>query len=267
MKIFFSLILIFASYAFFGQNTLFFTDFNSGIPANVNTINADQFIPNSSLIEFSSNEAWISTIDPDSNANSIAASTSYFTAPDTANRWLILPQLTLGSFGNYLNWKSKSHDPSFPDDYLVLVSTSGNSISDFTDTIGNIEQENFEWTTREVNLSNLGYDDSTIYIAFVLRTYDGFKLYLDDILVESDNDVGLPYIDNSNVKIYPNPCKNIIKIDSQMNLQNISIHNALGELILETNQDSIDISNLSNGPYILRLKINNHIVNKHIIKY
>ena len=118
----------------------------------------------------------------------MASATSYFSPIDTAYRWLITPALNLGAFGNKISWSAKSHDPSYPDDYLVLVSHTDAEPSSFTDTIGNIEEENFEWTNRSVDLSQNGYDDSTIYIAFVLRTFDGFMLYLDDFLVEKDID-------------------------------------------------------------------------------
>ena len=94
------------------------------------------------ISEFTS--AWITTIDPIDSTDTIAASTSYFSPAGTASRWLITPQLSLGAFGNYINWNARSHDPSFPDDYLVLVSTTDSQITSFTDTIGNINEEDLD---------------------------------------------------------------------------------------------------------------------------
>ena len=164
------------------QNILLSTDFQQGIPSAYSIVNSDNFTPDASMTDFLGQNAWIVLPDPENPSDTVAAATSFFETADSADRWLITPPLALASFGNFLSWNAKSHDPSFPDDYLVLVSTTDNQLASFTDTIGNIEQENFEWTNREVNLSTSGYNDSTIYVAFVLRTFDGFKLCIESLL-------------------------------------------------------------------------------------
>ena len=178
--------------SFWAQTTVFETGFDNGIPSSMSLVNNDLNTPNDAVSEYTA--AWICVSDPENESDSVAASTSWFNPIDTADRWLITPALALGSYGNDIKWNAKSQDASFPDDYYVLVSTSGTDLSNFTDTIGYIQQENFEWVERSVNLSELGYNDQTIYIAFVLRTYDGFKLYLDDILVTKEDDASLAKI-------------------------------------------------------------------------
>ncbi len=160
------------------QTTILSTDFQQGIPANYSMVDNDGFTVNAAVSEFTA--TWISLPDPENPTDTVAATTSYFESADTASRWLITPPVSLGAFGNYISWNAKSHDPSFPDDYLVLISTTGTNLSDFTDTLGYVEQENFEWTNREVNLGSQGYVNQTVYFAFVDVTYDGFILYLDD---------------------------------------------------------------------------------------
>jgi hypothetical protein len=219
------------------------------------------------MTPFIGQEAWISLEDPDSTLNLVAASTSFFETADSADRWLISPQISLSSFGNYLTWKAKSHDPSFPDDYLVLLSTTDDSPSSFTDTIGNVEQENFEWTEREVNLSNLGLNDSLIYIAFVLRTYDGFKLYVDDIQVRGEDASNLIESSVEDFKVYPNPFTDVIQIESDKSVESISINDLNGKKLLETTEKNINLNFLANGYYFVVLKSEKQTFTYRVLKF
>ncbi|MBU2019795.1 MAG: choice-of-anchor J domain-containing protein [Bacteroidetes bacterium] len=167
------------------QTPVLVEDFQSGIPNNWTLLNEDGNTPASQVQEY--NAAWISKTDPDSSSNTAASSTSFFSPSGTANRWLITPPIVLGGYGNAISWKAKSHDASFPDDYVVLYSKTGNLKSDFLDTIGFIQGESEDWIERRVNLSTKNLDNETVYFAFVLNTNDGFKLYLDDVTVTKDD--------------------------------------------------------------------------------
>ena len=95
---------------------------------------------------------------------------------------------------------------------MVLVSTTDNQISSFTDTIGDVEQENFEWTEREVNLSENGYNSQIIYVAFVNTTFDGYILYLDSVQTRIEDPVGNIELQSISVKMYPNPTNDFCTI-------------------------------------------------------
>ena len=247
-----------------GQTILLNTDFQTGIPTNYTLLNLDGQAPHIQVQAYAS--GWISTADPENELDTVAAVSSYFETPDTANRWLITPALTLGSFGNFLHWDAKSHDPSFPDDYLVLVSTTTNDPAAFIDTIGAVEEENFEWTFRQVDLSQAGYNDSTIYIAFVLRTYDGFKLYLDDIEVRKEDPVGILTHPTFYFNVYPNPSKDVVNISSNEPIDLIELRNLEGRLLLSTNQPAFSLANFKAGPYLMTVFSNGKSQVKRIIK-
>jgi hypothetical protein len=56
------------------------------------------------------------------------------------------------------------------------------------------------------------------------------------------------------VSIYPNPTDNYLFIEGNKNLISISIYNLLGaEVIAKSNTDKIDVSELSNGVYIIKI--------------
>ena len=116
--------------------------------------------------------------------------------------------------------------------------------SSFVDPLGYIQQENFEWTNRSVDLSAEGYDGQSIYIAFVLRTYDGFKLYIDDIQVFKDDDASNQETSNIEFKMIPNPCQDIIQISSQSPIDMVQIYDLRGQLVLSTNSSTLKTSAL-----------------------
>jgi hypothetical protein len=264
MKIAAFLSICLFSISSWSQTNLLSTDFQSGIPSNYTLLNIDAQAPHPEVLDFAS--GWITVADPENILDTVAAVSSYFENADTANRWLITPALTLGSFGNFINWEAKSHDPSYPDDYLVLVSTTTNDTAAFTDTIGSVQEENFEWTFREVNLSAAGYNDSTVYIAFVLRTYDGFKLYLDDIEVRKDDPVGV--VENPTIAfdVYPNPSQDIINIRFSQDFQRIELKSTSGQLLRTSEQSSMHINDLQAGPYFLTVYSNGQSLTKRIVK-
>ena len=244
------------------QLTVFETDFQNGIPSTMLILDNDQNNPNSNVSEYTS--AWICVADPDNPVDSVAASTSWFDPIDTADRWIITPSLPLGSYGNSITWNAKSQDASFPDDYYILVSTTDAEISSFTDTIGYIQQENFEWIERSVDLSDLGYDDETIYVAFVLRTYDGYKLYLDDIVVAKEDDASIHEESLANVLIYPNPAIESFTIDSEYDIDYVEIIDLSGKTLLKTKESTIDVRFIESGAYMVKIYTGGIIVNKHL---
>ena len=257
-------LFFFASISSFAQTIIFSENFQNGIPANFTLINNDGNTPALAVAEYIN--AWISIQDPDNLADTVAASTSFFTPQDTASRWLITPPIALGSFGNYFSWEARSHDPSFPDDYLVLVSTTDNQLASFTDTIGFIIEENFEWSPREVDLSEEGYDNQTIYIAFVNKTYDGFKLYLDDMEARKEDVTGVTINLSNNIFVYPNPSNDKITFSSDYPIENITILSASGSLLLQTTESIVDISHYPVGLYYARIISNKQTSILKIIK-
>jgi hypothetical protein len=70
------------------------------------------------------------------------------------------------------------------------------------------------------------------------------------------------------IRIYPNPAQTELKIDlSQNDINELSVRNLLGQdLIILKNKNSIDISSLPNGIYILTVKQGENIYSKKFIK-
>lgn len=246
------------------QTTILLTDFSTDIPVNYTLINQDGLIPDASVAEYT--DAWIRIRDTEDTNDWVAASTSFFSPSGTASRWLITPQLSLGANGNYINWNARSQDASFPDDYLVLLSHTGKNPTDFIDTIGYIQQEYVEWTNRTISLSDAGYNDSLVYIAFVNVTEDGFKLYLDDISVRKDDPLLVAEPNKVSIRVYPNPTTDFIHIETEALVQS-TLYDSKGAQLLKSTAKKLEVSQLQEGIYILQLETSAGSICKKIHKY
>lgn len=254
-----------ASFGSLAQTVVFEENFDSGIPLSFTLHNQDGYTPHSSVSEYT--EAWMSKEDPTDASNTVASATSYFSPVGMADRWLVTPAITLSSFGNYLSWSGKSHDASFSESYLVLISTTGTSVENFTDTLKAVVNESTYWTNHTVSLSDAGYDDETVYIAFALRTVDGFKFYMDSLKVVGEDPLNTNNLTNiSDFKLYPNPATDNIFFQSEFPVQHAIIRDVNGTVVLKTEESNIAIQHLSSGIYFLELVHSNGVSSRRFVK-
>jgi hypothetical protein len=258
-------LLVVCSYQSFAQVSILSEDFQSGIPVSFTLVDNDGLTPDAAVAEYTA--AWISVVDPEDNMNMVAGSTSFFDPTGEADRWLITPQLVLGTYGNSITWDAKSHDASFPDDYLIMVSTSTADVSSFTDTIGLIQQEYAEWTSRSVDLSAEGYNGQTIYIAFRNNTNNGFKLYIDDISVTKEDPASVSVISQTQVAVYPNPTSDLVYIQAEAEITKIILSDLSGKLIQDNELSTVvKLTDLPNGIYLLSISTTQGSITKRIVK-
>lgn len=68
------------------------------------------------------------------------------------------------------------------------------------------------------------------------------------------------------VSIYPNPAQNILNIASADEVENVDIYNMLGQKVMSSQSAQINISNLSNGMYIVNVRTNAGTVTSKFVK-
>ncbi len=245
------------------QTVVYSEDFQSGIPVSYTLIDNDGLTPHASVSEFA--PAWISLVDPDDSTytDTVVGSTSYFDPAGFADRWIITPPIVLGQYGNFLYWEGKSHDASFPDGYQVLVSKTDTQTASF-DTVYTVIIESADWNAHSVNLSEDGFDNETVYIAFRNTTYDGFKLYLDDISVEIEDPVGLEEY-TSAFFVKQNPFDSEITIICD-DLQEARLFALDGQLVKVSTNSVINTPDLESGAYYLIVTTDRGSFSKKLIK-
>ncbi|MDR0802024.1 T9SS-dependent choice-of-anchor J family protein [Fluviicola sp.] len=248
------------------QTTILNEDFQQGIPENWTIVKADSYTAQDTQFA----PGWIALADPDGSNDSVAGATSYFTTTGKASRWLITPPLTIGTYGNFLKWKARSVDPSYPDTYQVLVSTTDTQITSFNDTIFRMEGEWEDWTDYEIDMTAQGYSGGqTIYLAFVLETTGGFKLYLDDINVRKDDPLSLnEHFLKADISAYPNPTRDLVRFSSENTLKHVAVYSTDGNLVYsQENGTEISLAGFEPGVYLVRMTTNTgQIVTKRIQK-
>lgn len=260
---------LFFSVTLFGQVTILEENFdNTTLPAQWTVINNDGNTVAPSVQEYT--EAWIYKEDPLNPGNGTVSSTSYFSPVDRADRWLISPAITLGNSGNVISWKGMSFDPSFPDSYKILVSTSGNDISDFTDTLTIVNLQTPYWAKYTETLDE--YTNETIHVAFVNTTYDGYKLFLDSIQVREQDPLSVTD-EEIKVAVYPNPITDHFVISTgNTPIKGVQIHDALGRLVLvqefdlEMTELTIPTNQFLEGVYFLTVNTLDGSVTKKLLK-
>ena len=246
-----------------GQVPLVYETFDAGIPVDWTIIDNDGNTPHSDVSEYS--DAWIVVQDPDDVSNFVVSSTSYFQPVDRADRWLITPNVTLGASGNYISWYGKSHDASFPDSYKVMLSTTGTAITDFTDTLLLVTNEEPDWTFHEFEIED--FANENVHIAFVLTTFNGFKVYLDTISLRKEDplSVGTP-VKESNIKVYPNPTSDYLTIQGE-GIEEVQCHSTDGKLMFtKTSPTKIDVIALPRGVYFLSILSGGEVVRSRFVK-
>ncbi len=113
----------------------------------------------------------------------------------------------------------------------------------------------------------------------------GARQSIKQFLITDAGKVGVYYLDNVymyvagtagvednlfNVSIYPNPTSNRLNISAANTIQNAEIYNVLGKKVMNVNinktSDSIDISTLASGVYMIKYNIENTVGTAKFIK-
>ena len=164
--------------------TLLSEGFESGIPATWSTIDNDgdgnNWGDGSTILA-----GWgYSASSYAHTGSSMAMSLSYDNDSGEsydADNYLVTPQLSIPAGGATLKFYVASITSAYPDDYMVKLSTSGNSAANFTVTLQDLTSASNSWDEIEIDLSS--YAGQNVYIAFVHQSYDMLALMLDDVTV------------------------------------------------------------------------------------
>ena len=70
----------------------------------------------------------------------------------------------------------------------------------------------------------------------------------------------------TDLSVYPNPTNSIVNVSSKYDITKIEVFNLLGKNVLSSNQTQVNISNLSKGIYLFKVKSDDLVAMKKIIK-
>lgn len=244
----------------FSQQVTFEENFSGGLPATWTIVNSDGLIPAEAVDTF--DNAWISFAD---EADTCVASTSYYEPAGQSGDYLITPKITLNTFSK-LVWSARSYDASYPDDYLVLISTTDSLVGSFTDTLMVVQEELFYWHNRSVQLDLEGYANQDIYIAFKNITTDGFILMIDDVKMLGSDFASASESSLPQISLYPNPATDYIRFAGVPAGAVFTIYSVTGEIVQSGSESQLNIVGLISGAYFVQIRTEDEIVTLPFIK-
>ena len=158
-------------------------------------------------------------------------------------------------------------------DYKIFEK-GGEDLSTYSETTDNfIPTNDDQWRQETISLNEFSYSDEEIMLKFVTINLRGNNIFLDNIIVDnymnSDNDSN----EQLNISILPNPSNGIFQLRCNHFIKNISIHNNLGQIIIEKmelnkiiNTQILNLQNQSNGFYIITIETKDDLKRFKIIK-
>ncbi|MBN8702545.1 MAG: T9SS type A sorting domain-containing protein [Bacteroidetes bacterium] len=126
------------------------------------------------------------------------------------------------------------------------------------------------WQIYSFNLSNYIGQNVTIKVEAAACTWSGHSAYCYFDAKLGGTSLSVDDIMNARVSLYPNPSKDILTIESKdVLLSTYQIVNMLGESVMTgslTNSNTIDISQLSKGAYVIKASSAHEIISKRFVK-
>lgn len=189
---------------------------------------------------------------------------------ESGENWLVSPAIVLPANAteisfSYYDYLSVDFNEIGSAAYSVLLSTTGNAMADFTHTAyeGTVDENDF--TQRTVDLTQ--YKGQTIYLAFV-HSADAWMI-IDDVNITvntgSNPGQGINDVNAASVKLYPNPTTGNLYVDVE-GLQKVEIIDAVGRVVMSQNNGTVNMSNLANGIYTVRVSANGTTTIKKVVK-
>ena len=127
------------------------------------------------------------------------------------------------------------------------------------------------WEFAETKLSSLAYDTEYQLTGIRVVRNEGIlsgslDIYLDNMLLYDELISSLPQTIVSDIIIYPNPATDIINVQIQSsNVPVLQLYSVNGILLKEIKSDKIDVSNINQGTYILKIISGKEIVTRPVI--
>lgn len=197
----------------------------------------------------------------------IAVSLSFFGQDNEnpADRWMVLPKMRLTE-DNFLSYDAIAlgllMQQFVPASYEILLSTTVDEPSAYTEVLKN--EESMLVAMNHIDLS--AYAGQEVYIAFVNKSV-GLGLVLDNIAIKGEAEIlsSLEEVAQSNLSIYPNPVNDMLYINGE-GVEEVVVSDLQGREVLKAQNNSIDVSALNAGMYIVKAVTSNGISTAKIIK-
>jgi len=144
-----------------------------------------------------------------------------------------------------------------PDFTVTIPVSEGSNLSDLSPNI-------FLYEGFTVSPESGTSQDFSVGSVMYTVSHETLPLAQDWQVSVVETPAGIDELEEDNIRIFPNPGKSIVTVFCK-NINKIEIFDMNGKLILQSAEKKINVSNLQNGFYILRITDNKNVINKKII--
>ena len=213
---------------------------------------------------------WLNqTYNPDpSTINSSKYSAEYTRNPDQMGEDVLIAYFSNGSLDLSVNkyFNFKLYGPPRPI-YVSFQDAGSNEIYAFNSVLS----FNNQWQQFTVDLSSVSNQNIDRFVLFLDQSVVNWDTYYLDDFHLSDIPLETQYLEFSdNIKIFPQPAKNVVNISSVNSISSVSVLDITGKSISNTsflknkNNVTIDISILDAGVYLVSVVLNDKVITKKI---
>lgn len=178
---------------------------------------------------------------------------------------------TPSSFGNTINYQSYILNDVANDFHVYSMNWSPNQITFLIDGVG------FYTYNPAVKDANTWPFDEDQYLLLNIAmggvagaidpAFIQSEMVVDYVRVYQNSPLSINDLNRDEIIVYPNPAREMINIKTDSDIENLQLYNSLGQLVIDQNTKTktIDISQLQNGVYILKIKSENRTVTERIL--
>lgn len=168
--------------------------------------------------------------------------------------------------------------PGLPNGFRFVMISNNGAVTEHVYEIGTNEPlVTGQWTKVEIPMSyftGIGFAATNFFQWKVSPFGDSVNnagfVYVDNILLTVNSVLSDKNFTASNVSMYPNPANDMVTINTIENIDSVSVMNVLGQTVLtkevNSNNFTLDVSELNSGQYFLSLDSNGTRVVKKLIK-
>lgn len=172
----------------------------------------------------------------------------------------------------------KRYNNSSKDKLQIMVSTDcgntwttvfdkeGAELATGANTTSNYVAQASEYQTQTVDLANFSSYDKVI-IKFVFTSNYGNNIWIDNVNI-FNGPLAIETVEASDLAIFPNPVKDVLNINYDKAISQIDVYDVNGKLVktFTTVGSTINVSDLSDGIYMLNIQTEEGLVIRRIVK-
>jgi hypothetical protein len=151
------------------------------------------------------------------------------------------------------------------ENWTTVYSKEGEDLATVTSGTGEFNASTSDYRTETVDLSYCA-GNAHVIIKFVFTSGYGNNVFIDNVNI--DGPLAIETVDNNSLSIFPNPVKDVLNINYDKAISQIDVYDVNGKRVktFTTVNGTINISDLSNGVYMLNMQTEDGLVIRKIVK-